>query len=180
MSKFKFAMMPAAVALLVAAGSVNAAENAVVTITANIQSMACTVSASNTNIDLGTYVAADVLTTGVATPNSVREFSLTLTDCSSAPQANNKAQILVAGNVLGGQKRIFNDDTMSNVGITLDNGANPVLVGDKILVATAPATSMALTDFQGKSVKLKTGLVATSLANTGLVSAPITFSFIVE
>ncbi|WP_127959896.1 hypothetical protein [Serratia microhaemolytica] len=196
MSKFKFGMVPAAVALLVAAGSASAA---VVNVTANVQAVACTIAVSKTDINLGSYIPAHFAgatvnaTTGAVTPvaNSQQDFSVELKDCAGTPEAEAAASVKISGPVVAGSSdRIFNKVT-SNVGavVSLGNAGavdfTAIQNGQKVEIAKAapatPAPGPQLTDYNNKSIVMRVGLATTAAdvatVQTGLIDAPITLDF---
>ncbi|MFV8908428.1 hypothetical protein ABQ333_24715 [Serratia fonticola] len=179
MRKSIFTLTPVVVALLVSTGVAQAASNAQMTITANVEAATCDVSLSTANMDLGNYTASNF--TAVATPvtDSVKTFAVGLSNCAMPLATGDTANLIVTGQTLAGNPNIFNG-TGTNTGIMLSEVATPnayITAGQKLNVATAGATPAA-GDFNAKSLSLQAGLASTSMTpDIGLVSAPILFSF---
>ncbi|MFC0227963.1 fimbrial protein [Serratia aquatilis] len=173
-------LTPAALLLIVAAGSAQAASNAQLTVTANVVAATCDVSLSTNSLDLGNYTATQF--TGVATPipASQKTFTVGLNNCQIPLQAADTANLVVSGQTLGGNPNLFNS-TGTNTGIMLNELATPntfITSGQKLTVATAGGTPAA-SDFNTKTLSLQAGLASTTTTGISLggVNAPILFSF---
>jgi len=180
MRKVIFSLAPAALLLVVAAGNVQAASNAQLTVTANVVAATCDVSLSTNNLDLGNYAPTQF--TGVATPipASQKTFTVGLNNCQVPAQAADTANLVISGQTLGGNPNLFNS-TGTNTGIMLNQVATPttyITSGQKLLVATAGEIPSA-SDFNTKTLSLQAGLASTTTTgiNIGAVNAPILFSF---
>lgn len=179
MRKSIFTLAPVVATLLAGSGVAQAASNAQMTITANVVAATCDVSLSNTNLDLGNYSKSAF--TSVATPvtQSVKTFTVGLSNCETPAKAGDKASLIVTGQTLGGNPNIFNS-TGTNTGVMISEVATPtayITSGQKLAVATAGATPAA-GDFNAKSIRLQAGLASTSTTpDIGLVNAPVLFSF---
>ncbi|ELI7922737.1 fimbrial protein [Yersinia enterocolitica] len=181
MRKNAFTLAPAALLLLVVAGSAQAASNAQMTITANVVASTCDVSLSTNNLDLGNYTKSQF--TSVATPiaASLKPFTVGLNNCETPLKNGDIASLVVTGQTLGGNPNMFNT-TGTNTGIMLNLASSPTVFisnNDKLQVATASTTPSA-SDFNGKTLSLQAGLASTAASaatDIGAVSAPILFSF---
>lgn len=179
MRKSSFTLVPIVAALFAGSGAAQAASNAQMTITANVVASTCDVSLSNANLDLGNYSKTAI--TAVATPvtQSIKTFTVGLSNCETPAAAGAQANLIVTGQTLGGNPNIFNS-TGTNTGIMLSKVTSPttyITAGQKLSVATAGATP-ATGDFNAKTLSLQAGLASTSLTpDIGMVSAPILFSF---
>lgn len=179
MRKSIFTLAPVVLAVLVGTNMAQAANNAQMTVTANVVAATCDVSLSTTNLDLGNY--SKTAFTAIATPvaTSIRNFTVGLSNCEAPTTAGDKANLIVSGQTLGGNPNMFNT-TGTNTGIMLSETSSPtayITTGQKLSVATAGATPAA-GDFNAKSLSLQAGLASTSTTpDLGLVNAPILFSF---
>ncbi|HHQ6628229.1 fimbrial protein [Serratia fonticola] len=168
------------VALLAGVGVAQAASNAQMTVTATVVAATCDVSVSNPNLDLGSYSKTSF--TAVATPaaESIKNFTVGLSNCEAPKTAGDTAYLVVTGQTLGGNPNIFNNSG-TNTGIMLSEVSNPtayITAGQKLAVATAGATP-ADGDFNAKSLSLQAGLASLSKTapDIGQVTAPLLFSF---
>ncbi|MBP1038856.1 type 1 fimbrial protein [Serratia fonticola] len=179
MRKSIFTLAPVVAALLAGSGVAQAASNAQMTITANVEAATCDVTVSNPSLDLGNHAKSAF--TDVAKPlaSSVRTFTVGLSNCETPLTAGDKASLIVTGDHLGGNPNIFNSSG-TNTGIMLSQTATPtnyITNGQKLAVATAGASPTA-GDFNTKILSLQAGLASTSLTpDIGMVRAPILFSF---
>lgn len=180
MRKSLFIMAPAAFALLASIGTANAANNAEITITANVVPATCDVSISKSNLDLGNFSKSAFTTLAVATPipASIKTLSLGLSGCEKPATAGSTPGLIITGQTLPGHVNMFNS-TGTNTGImlsTLDAATGVYLkAGDTVNFANKATNA---TDANGQVLTLKAGLASTSTtADIGQVSAPILFSF---
>lgn len=170
----------AAFLLLLATGSATAANNAQITITANVVAATCDVSLSANNLDLGNFTPSQFTAIGVPVSASVKKFTVGINNCEVPQAASDTANLVVTGQTLGGNPAMFNS-TGTNTGIMISQVSTPtdyIQNSDKILVATAAASDPSASDLNGKTLSLQAGLASTSTtADIGLVNAPILFSF---
>lgn len=164
------------IALCIAAGlgftgAASAATNAQVTVSGQIASATCDLSVSNPNIDLGTYISADIQAAGDIT-NSAKDFSLLLTNCSK-DQSAGSVQLFAKGTALDANGDYFNNTAKATVGVKLSADAKPV----------KPNTSIDLSGVSGlkqggsASVPMKVALYSTvATPDSQRIDAPITFS----
>lgn len=181
MTKFMFNMAPAAaLVMLFAASSANAANNAQITITANVVAATCDVSMSSNNLDLGNFTPSQFTTVAVPVTESVKKFTVGINNCETPKAASDTANLVVTGQTLGGNPNMFNS-TGTNTGIMISQVATPtnyIQTGEKILVATAAASDPSSSDLNAKSLAFQAGLASTSTsADIGSVNAPVLFSF---
>ncbi|SNY79859.1 fimbrial protein [Enterobacter sp. CC120223-11] len=180
MKKSVFTLAPAIFTLLVTAGSVQAKNNAQITITGNVEVATCDVSMSTNNLDLGNHSKAAFTDVAKPVTDSIKKFTIGLSNCEAPQTAGDKANLLITGQTLGGNPNIFNS-TGTNTGVMLSLASAPTTYltsGTKLEVATAGATPGA-GDFNNKTLSLQAGLASTSATapDNGMVSAPILFSF---
>ncbi len=180
MRKTIFTLVPAALALLVVAGNVQAASNAQLTVTANVVAATCDVSLSTNNLELGNFAATQFIGVATPIPASQKTFTVGLNNCQAPVAAADTANLVVSGQTLGGNPNLFNS-TGTNTGIMLNQVSAPtsyITSGQKLSVATAGATPTA-SDFNTKTLSLQAGLASTSATgiDIGAVNAPILFSF---
>ena len=179
MHKTPLALTPAALLLLMASGTTQAASNAQLTVTANVVASTCDIFLSTNNLDLGNHAQSQF--TSVLTPlaASNQTFTISLNNCD-APAASKVASVAISGQTLGGYPTLFNTSG-TNTGITFNKvGSSEYLKsGDELVVATADGESPSVGNFNGKSLSLQAGLASsvTSGINIGAVSAPVLFSF---
>lgn len=180
MSKSMFKFTLAATLLMTAVGYANAATNAQITITANVVAATCDVSLSANNLDLGNFTPAQFSSVAVPITASVKKFTVGINNCETPKAASDTASLVISGQTLGGNSNMFNS-TGTNTGIMISQTTTPTTYiknGDKILVATAAASTPASGDLNGKTLSLQAGLAATSTtADIGSVNAPVLFSF---
>jgi len=180
MSTFMFKTAPVALLLLAAAGTAHAANNAQITITANVVAATCDVSLSTNNLDLGNFTPSQFTTVAVPVTASVKKFTVGINNCETPKAASDTASLVVSGQTLGGNTNMFNS-TGTNTGIMLSQTATPstyIKNGDKILLATAASSEPSAADLNGKTLSLQAGLASTSsTADIGTVNAPVLFSF---
>lgn len=177
-----FILTPATLLFLTLAGSVQAASNTTVQITGSVVAATCDVSSSTTHLDLGNYTPAQF--TAVSTPieSSVKQFSVSLSNCQEPLAVGDTANLVVSGPTLDAVTNIFSDSAM-NTGVMLSQASTPnvfINTGDPLLVSTATTTDDS-SDFNGKSLVFNAGLASSSSSSgvdIGLVSAPITFQFV--
>ena len=179
MHKTSLALTPAALLLLIASGTTQAASNAQLTVTANVVASTCDILLSTNNLDIGNH--AQSMFTSVSTPvaASNKTFKISLNNCD-APAASKVASVAITGKTLGGYPTLFNT-TDTNTGITFNKvGSSEYLKsGDELVLASADGESPKAADFNGKSLSLQAGLASsvTSGIDIGAVSAPVLFSF---
>lgn len=182
MRKSIFTLAPVVVALLAGMGVAQAAPNAQINITASVVNSTCDVSLNQSNLDLGNFTKSDFSAVNAPVTKSVKNFMVSLSNCAGTPVKADTASLTVTGSTLGSATNIFNTNTNSNTGVMLSTVAEPtkyITAGQKLTVATAGDTPTA-GEFNGKSLSLQAGLATTTLTapTIGLVSAPVTFSFI--
>ncbi|WP_067710029.1 MULTISPECIES: fimbrial protein [unclassified Erwinia] len=175
-----FKTAPVACLFLAAAGTATAANNAQITITANVVAATCDVSLSTNNLDLGNFTPSQFTTVAVPVTSSVKKFTVGINNCETPKAASDTASLVVSGQTLGGNANMFNS-TGTNTGIMISQTNAPTTYlnnGDKILIATAASSDPSSADLNGKTLSLQAGLASTSTtADIGAVNAPVLFSF---
>ncbi|PKH22195.1 hypothetical protein CIG19_12860 [Enterobacterales bacterium CwR94] len=179
MNKFCYSLLPLSVILLATTHNATAASNATITITGNVVAATCDISLVNSTLDLGNFSKNKFVTIGTPVPESIKTFSVGLSDCETPLAEDDTANLVVNGSSLSGHPTLFNTfDT--NVGVMLSPADAPtayIKSTDKLQVAKASATPTPA-DYNGKTLRFQAGLASTSTTpDLGKVSAPITFSF---
>lgn len=178
MRKSLFILTPLFATLLAASSLTQAASNGQITISGNVVDVTCDASVP-ASLNLGNFAKSAFTTVATPVNGSTRSFSVELSNCGT-PSASGKASVIMSGNTLPGNPTIFNaQDGTAGVMISTDAAPTTYLTSDtNILVATAPATGPSPAAFNNKTLKLRAGLAATKTnPETGVVNAPVTFSF---
>lgn len=179
MRKSTMMLAPVAAVLTVGIGISHAASNAQITITGNVVASTCDVSVSNPNLDLGNFTSTAFTSVATPVPESIKTFTVGLSNCDTPMEAGDKAGFIVSGQTLAGNPNIFNS-TGTNTGVMLSPAETPtayISAGQKLNIATA-GTTPAVGDFNGKTVTLQAGLASSSATpEIGTVNAPVLFSF---
>ena len=167
-----------AAAGLMTFSSVQAATNAQVTITGQIAAATCDLSVTKSNIDLGTYVSADITANDVIAGSS-KDFTLNLSNCSAAYDSTDPDAVPVSlyatGTALATNNNYFNNIDGGTVGVklTADSGAVEV----KPNVAAEIGSLTALTAGGSATIPMTAALFSTvATPSSQVIEAPITFS----
>lgn len=173
------ALNPVALMLFAATGSVHAASNAQMVITGNVVAATCDVSLSTSNLDLGNHTPAVFTVVAKPVPQSLKTFTLGLSNCQAPLAANDTANVTVSGQTVAGNPNIFNSSG-TDTGVMLSTVLRPndyINAGSKLEIASAKSTPAA-SDFNAKTITLQAGLASTSATpQIGTVNAPVLFSF---
>lgn len=181
MHKILLTLTPVTLLCCTLMGGAQAATNSTIQITGTVVAATCDVSSSTASLDLGNHSPSAF--TAVATPvaDSVRQFSVGLSNCQNPLDIGDTANLIVTGTTLGGSTNIFNTSG-TNAGVMLSLTSTPTVFinsGDELLVATATTTTDA-TDFNNQSLTFNAGMASSSSLSgveLGAISAPITFQF---
>lgn len=181
MRKALFTLAPAAL-LMAFAGATQAADNAMITITGNVQATTCDVRISTTALDLGTYKSSSFGSAKAKVAGSTKPFTLTLENCE-APSAVGTASLKVIGNTLPGDGDIFGEDPNATYGVVLNKAGESDLIKSDTLIEVATTTGAPPTadELNGKTLKLEASLAAPGASSTvenGTIKAPVVFQFV--
>lgn len=180
MRKFLFTLAPAAALLMSVTGTTQAADNAMVTFSGNVQANTCDVRANTTALDLGTFKpSAFPTTTKTAVPGSTKGFSLVLENCEAAAAAGT-ASLKVVGNTADGTSDVFAGDSTSSYGVILNKVGETDLVenNDEIALKAFP-TAPGADELDGLKLEMQASLAKVgTTVNTGNMRAPVVFQFI--
>lgn len=174
-------LSPVALLLLASTGTALAADtarNGMITIEASIVAATCDVSVTD-RLNLGNHTKGVFTVANSFIDTTAQNFDVRVVNCETPLAEDDIASLRISGTTLsGGSNNIFNSDNSSNVGVMVKHEGTVLQSGDSILVGTASSTPGA-GDFE-KSISLSAAMATTNISaiTNGMISAPITFSFI--
>lgn len=180
MRKSFFTLAPMAL-LMAFAGSVQAADNAMITITGNVQATTCDVRTSHSLLDLKTHKASAFTTAKAPVAASTESFTLTLENCED-PSAAGIASLRVKGPTLSGYDDIFGDKSTLGYGVVLnESGKTDLIKNDTLLKMKDVSGTDKGADIDNTTLVLQASLAAPDVTSgkvkNGQLAAPIVFQF---